>query len=414
MKKKLLGLVCALLSISIALSLTQISKATNIEDEKNKQKEIQSNIEDTEEILADLESLKNDTVAYITAMDEKLNEITTYIDELNVQIDAKKVEIEGINATLAAQEEEIASQYEAMKKRIRFMYENGQTEYLELMLGSGSISDFLNKAEYISQITEYDRNMLEKMKETKAQIEQTKQTLETEQANLDGLMASAEQEKASMEELVSAKSALLEETDEKISSAQSEIDQMQGELAASQAIVAELEEIERKRKEEEERKRKEEEERKKQAEANGQKVEETKDTSPKYEGGEFLWPVPGYYTISSEFGNRISPISNKPEFHTGLDIPAPSGTNIIAACGGTVAWAYKSSSAGNWVGIDHGNGLYTIYMHMSKFNVSEGDVVKAGDVIGFVGSTGWSTGNHLHFSVRLNGTYVNPHNYLGQ
>lgn len=420
LKKKILGLACVILSASLALSVTQPLKATSIQDEKDRQKEIESNIEDTEEILRELESLKSDTNAYILAMDDKLNEITAYIDNLNEQIEDKKLEIEQINVTLTNQEQDINSQYEAMKKRIQFMYENGQTEYLELILNSGSISDFLNRAEYMSKITEYDRNMLNKMKETKEQIEITKQTLEQEQANLDSLMASAEEEKAAVEKLVDEKSKLLEATEAKISSAETEIDQMQGEIAASKAIVAELEELERKQKEEEERKRKEEEERRKQAEQNGQKVETPVNTAPKYEGGQFLWPVPGWYTITSEFGWRVSPdIAGKPgsgqsEFHSGLDIAAPNGTNIIAACGGTVAWAYKSASAGNWIGIDHGNGLFTVYMHMSKFNVSQGDVVQAGDVIGFVGSTGWSTGNHLHFSVRLNGEYVNPHNYLGK
>lgn len=414
LKKKILGLGCIILSVSLALSITQPLKATSIQDEKNKQKEIENNIQDTEEILRELEALKNDTNAYIVAMDEKLNTITAYIDSLNEQIDNKKTEIEQINVTLANQEQDINSQYEAMKKRIRFMYENGQTEYLELILNSGSISDFLNRAEYMSKIMEYDRNMLNKMKETKEQIENTKQTLEQEQANLDLLMVSAEEEKAAVETLVNEKSALLTETNAKINGAQTEIDQMEGDLEASKKIVEELEAIERKRKEEEERKRKEEEERRKKAEEAGQKIELPVNTSPKYEGGQFKWPVPGYYNISSGFYDRVNPVTGKWESHSGIDIPAPTGTPIYAACGGTVAWAYSSATAGNWVGIDHGNGLYTVYMHMSKFSVSEGDVVQAGDVIGAVGSTGQSTGPHLHFSVRLNGKYVNPHNYLGQ
>ena len=414
MKKKGFGLACVIISVSLAMSVVQPLKATSIQDEKNKQKEIESNIEDTEKILNELESLKNDTHAYIVAMDQKLDDITAYIDNLNAQIDDKKAEIEQINVTLANQEEDINSQYEAMKKRIQFMYENGQTEYLELILNSGSISDFLNQAEYMSKITEYDRNMLNKMKETKVQIENTKKTLEDEQTNLDTLMDAAENEKNTVEQLVAEKSALLLETNAKINGAQAEIDQMEGDLEASRKIVEELEAIERKRKEEEERKRREEEERRRKAEEAGQKVDPPVDNTPKYNGGQFQWPVPGYTYISSGFYDRVNPVTGKWESHSGIDIPAPNGTPIHAACSGTVAWAYKSASAGNWVGIDHGNGLYTIYMHMSKFNVSEGDVVQAGDVIGFVGSTGQSTGFHLHFSVRLNGKYVNPHNYLGQ
>lgn len=413
LKRKKFSLVCVILSAALALLIVQPLKATSIQEEKDKQKELENNIQNTEEILRELETLKNDTNAYIAAMDNKLNEITAYIDDLNNQIENKKLEIEQINVSLANQEQEINAQYEAMKKRIQFMYENGQTEYLELIFNSGSISDFLNRAEYMSKITEYDRNMLNKMKETKEQIEATKKSLEEEQTNLDTLMASAESEKAGIEELVAAKSALLKETNEQINDTQSQIEHMEGDLQASMKIVAELEELERKRKEEEERKRREEEEKRKQAEQAGQTYTAPEDNSPKYTGGQFLWPLPGYYTITSGFYYRINPVTGLPENHSGIDIAAPNGTPIVAACGGTVAWAYQSATAGNWIGIDHGNGLYTVYMHMSKFNVSEGAVVNAGDVIGFVGSTGQSTGFHLHFSVRLNGSYVNPNNYLG-
>lgn len=125
-----------------------------------------------------------------------------------------------------------------------------------------------------------------------------------------------------------------------------------------------------------------------------------------------MWPLPGRTYISSYFGNRSDPFTGITSYHSGIDIPAPTGTEIHAACGGEVAWAYYSSTAGNWVGIDHGNGLYTVYMHMSKILVTEGQEVQTGDVIGLVGSTGRSTGPHLHLSVRLNGDYVEPLNYV--
>ena len=396
-----------LLSAFLVIAMAEPLKATSIQEEKDKQEELQNKIDDVETILEELEKLKSDTNAYITEMDNKLEEITNYIVDLEGQIETKNGEIEEIQVTLKKQEEDIQSQYEAMKKRIRFMYENGQQEYLELILSTGSIGDFLNKAEYLTKITEYDRNMLDKMKETKAQIEETKATLEKEKGELQELKNSADKEKEQIEVLVDEKAKLLEETEATIQSQEANIETMQGEIAASKAIVAELEEIERKRKEEEERRKQEE------ANAKNNQSSSNTTTTPSYSGGELLWPVPGYYTISSDYGYRVHPLYGYDEYHSGLDIPAPRGTEIIAAAGGTVAWAYKSSSAGNWIGIDHGNGLYTVYMHMSRFAVSEGDTVNAGEVIGYVGSTGWSTGNHLHFSVRLNGSYVNPHNYLG-
>ena len=122
----------------------------------------------------------------------------------------------------------------------------------------------------------------------------------------------------------------------------------------------------------------------------------------------FVWPVPEYNTLSSDYGDTAG--RGKP--HEGIDIPAPSGTKIIAASSGIVEWANYSTSAGNWIGINHGNGIYTIYMHQSKIKVKTGQKVEAGDVIGYVGTTGYSTGNHLHFSVKVNGKYVNPHDYV--
>ena len=126
----------------------------------------------------------------------------------------------------------------------------------------------------------------------------------------------------------------------------------------------------------------------------------------------YIWPVSSH-TISSEFGYRTDPINGTTSYHSGLDIAASSGTPIAAIADGQVAWSYYSSSAGNWIGIDHGNGVYSVYMHCSLSAVSAGDVVSQGQTIGYVGSTGRSTGPHLHLSIRLNGEYVDPHQYVG-
>ena len=132
-----------------------------------------------------------------------------------------------------------------------------------------------------------------------------------------------------------------------------------------------------------------------------------------YDGGQFKWPVPGYYNVTSNFGWRTHPIFKIQRLHNGIDIGAPTGTPIIAAYAGEVVVATYQAAAGNYIMINHGSNLYTVYMHMSKFNVKVGQSVKQGDTIGLVGSTGNSTGPHLHFSVRLNGEYVNSGPYVG-
>lgn len=128
--------------------------------------------------------------------------------------------------------------------------------------------------------------------------------------------------------------------------------------------------------------------------------------------GSFGWPCPGYTSVSSGYGYRSDPFSGSSSFHNGIDIPAPAGTPVVAASSGTVEWANLNPTAGNWIGINHGNGVYTIYMHMSALLVSPGTQVSAGQTIGLVGTTGSSTGNHLHFTVRVNGAYQNPYDYL--
>ena len=132
----------------------------------------------------------------------------------------------------------------------------------------------------------------------------------------------------------------------------------------------------------------------------------------RYDGGIFTWPAPSYKRISDEYGYRTHPILGVQQFHNGLDMAAPGGSPILAAYDGKVVAAAYSSSMGNYIMIDHGDSLYTIYMHASALYVSKGAEVSKGDKIAAVGSTGRSTGNHLHFSVRLNGNYVSPWNYL--
>lgn len=400
MNKKKLFVRCTVLVLCGVILLSQPLFATSIEDEKKKQENLESDLKDSQSMLNGLESLKSDTKSYISALDNQLAVINDSIAELNNNIAAKQSEINETNTLLEAKAVEINSQYVSMKKRIQYLFENGNTVYLDMILGSTSVAEFLNKAEYISEITEYDRNMLEKMKETKAQIETAKATLESDKKNLDEMVAQAQGEQASVEALIADKQSKLLETENQINSTQTDIEFQKEEIEAQKQLVAELEEIERRRKEEEERRRLEAEKLKQEA------------NNIKYDGGMFSWPVPSSYRITSSYGNRTDPFTGQTAYHNGIDIGAPSGTEIHAAYDGEVAWAYYSSTAGNWIGIDHGDGLYTIYMHSSKLLVSEGQKVSKGDVIALVGSTGRSTGPHLHFSVRKNGQYVDPGSYL--
>ena len=282
-----------------------------------------------------------------------------------------------------------------MAKRIQFMYENGDTEMIDMLLNSDGISDFLNKAEYISELSSYDRQMLNKLKETKNKIAKTKDDLYDEQDNLFALQKKQESEQASLKKLEASKKKELSGYDNLIQNEEASEKEIDAEIRAQQAKIAA-------------------------AEAAENNYNKTASRSVKYKGskgvagGGWTWPCPSSHTITSEFGYRSDPFGGSGGgYHSGIDIGAPSGTPIVAAHSGTVAWSNFSTTAGNWIGISHGNGIVSVYMHMSARIAKAGQHVNKGQTIGLVGTTGSSTGNHLHFGVQKNGSYVNPHNYVG-
>lgn len=391
MTKKMMRLLRLLVVTSVviyvSLSLVRQNYAASIEEEKKKQEEMQKELKNTEKYLKELETLKGNTQAYIKELDVRLNQLTDNIYEIESQISVKKGEIEATKLDIEKAKEDINSRYESMKLRIQYMYENGESSYIDMILGSQNMNELFTRAEYLSKITAYDREQLEKLQLAKEELDAKEATLIAEEAELEGLLNEAQAEQNATEDLIAAKRDVVEGYASDISDAEAEKKNLLEDIETQKAIIAELEEIERKRREE----------------ALKNQLNLT------YDGGKMTWPVPGYSRISSYYGTRPDPFgSPTQEFHSGIDIPAPRGVNIISAYDGEVAWSYYSNSAGNWVGVDHGDGIYTVYMHMSKRLVSEGDKVKKGDVLGLVGTTGRSTGNHLHFAVRKNGSYVDP------
>ena len=383
MTKKMMRLLRLLVVTSVviyvSLSLVRQNYAASIEEEKKKQEEMQKELKNTEKYLKELETLKGNTQAYIKELDVRLNQLTDNIYEIESQISVKQGEIEATKLDIEKAKEDINSRYEAMKLRIQYMYENGESSYIDMILGSQNMNELFTRAEYLSKITAYDREQLEKLQLAKEELDAKEATLIAEEAELEGLLNEAQAEQNATEDLIAAKRDVVEGYASDINDAEAEKKNLLEDIETQKAIIAELEEIERKRREE----------------ALKNQLNLT------YDGGKMTWPVPGYSRISSYYGTRPDPFgSPTQEFHSGIDIPAPRGVNIISAYDGEVAWSYYSNSAGNWVGVDHGDGIYTVYMHMSKRLVSEGDKVKKGDVLGLVGTTGRSTGNHLHCSVR--------------
>ena len=373
-----------------------------LEDERKK----------TQATIDRLNGLKSDVTQYIRELDKSLEEIGDEIDRLDGEIGVKEEEIRVTGEELAAAEAVADDQYADMKLRIKYMYEKGDTGFLDLLLNAKNLTDFFNHAEYVEKISEYDRTQLLSYEAACEDVRDKKAVMETEMAELEDLKSAQVAKQESEKVLLASKQSELAGYNLKIDAAEDEISAYNERIAAEQkeieALEAEIrrqEEIERKRREEEERKRKEEEARKAAA-ASGSKPAASLGSL------RLVWPCPASGRITSGFGKRSSPTKGASTMHNGIDIGAASGSAIVAAASGEVVTASYSSSAGNYIMISHGGGIYTLYMHCSKLNVSEGQQVKAGQTIGKVGSTGVSTGPHLHFGIRANGGYVNPSKYV--
>lgn len=397
--------LCAFLCIPIAAYLAGVmdvhasgltndlikEKEQEIESARELKKELQSNLTDVKKIKEELEAAKNDLAEYVAQLDGQLVTIQSKIADLKGKIEEKEDEIVQTQGELESAIEDQNNQYEAMKKRIKFMYEKGDNLYMELIFSSTSFSDMLNKADYIEMLSAYDRKMLDQYVATRELIELYKQQLEEEMAYLEEAKAGVESEEASLNSLIDEKKDRIEQVGNDIDAKEAAIAEYEAYIKEQNETIAILEKVV--------------------AEEKARLAEESR---LKYDGGMFKWPAPSYTAISSEYGNRVHPTLGVEKFHNGLDMAAPGGSPILAAYDGNVVAADYSSSMGNYIMIDHGDGLYTIYMHASALYVSKGNFVVKGQNIAAVGSTGRSTGNHLHFSVRLNGNYVNPWNYLSK
>ena len=380
----------------IAQELTSDSikeKEEQIKAAEEEKKELQDGLTDLKKIKADLEKSKNDLSAYVQELDANLVSIENKIAELKQLIEEKEAEITDTEKKLEEAQKIEQEQYEAMKVRIKFMYEKSDDFYLETLFSADSFGDILNKADYIEQLSAYDREKLDEYALNSQMIQLFKEELEAEKDILDEAKAGVVAEQTALESLIGEKEQQITAYQSDISNKEAAIKEYEEDIAAQNAVITALEKAVA-------------EEKAKLLAENGSVIT--------YDGGVFAWPAPGYTRISSDYGNRMHPTLGVEKFHNGIDLAAPTGSSILAAYNGKVVAADYNASMGNYVMIDHGNDLYTIYMHASALYVSRGETVAKGQQIAAVGSTGRSTGPHLHFGVRLNGSYVSPWNYLSQ
>ncbi|OUP82143.1 UNVERIFIED_ORG: peptidase M23 [Lacrimispora saccharolytica] len=385
------------LAAVLAVIPVQAAGKGDIDSAKDKISSLEEEKKKTEETIQELEKLKADTESYVKELDGELARLDDELSSLDSRITDKEADIEETKAQLEEAKKTEEEQYASMKLRIKYMYEKGDTSYLDLLLESGSMSEMLNRAEYIQQISSYDRKKLTEYGEIKEKIADDEEKLEAEHEEFLTLQEQTKAKQDSVEKLVGEKSRELQKYQNQIAANESQLASYQADIEAQENRIQQIE-AELKRQEEEARKKAQE------------KGEEYKTVS--IGNISFIWPCPSSSRITSGFGGRSSPTEGASSNHKGIDIGASSGSDIVAAADGTVTISTYSYSAGNYIMINHGGGVSTVYMHCSKLLVSVGETVKKGQVIAKVGSTGYSTGPHLHFGVRVNGAYVNPSQYV--
>ena len=350
-----------------------------------------------EEMQAGIDELlaQRDTVLEKKALLDEQNQYAVEEMELiDEQIEVYTGLIEDKAEELAEAQEAETSQYELYCKRVRAMEENGSYTYLDILFNCTSLGELLGAMDDISEIMDADRRLYEKYTAAREETERVKAEYEDTLADLGDKQDELEAEKARLE-------AEIEEATDLINDLEADIEAAQAEYAANeaaeQALNAQMDAIAAQIAAEEEAARQE-------AAQNGTDYTGPGSTAT----GSYTWPCPSCTYITSGYGNRIHPIFGTERWHSGIDIGAAAGATVIAADSGTVSVATYSSSYGNYVMIYHSNGTYTLYAHMSSLAVTAGQSVTKGDTIGYVGSTGWSTGPHLHFEIRNSGGTIDP------
>ena len=371
-----------LLALALCFSLAVPVKATEVDDAKKKADTLQNQ----------KNSAEKEKNSLVTQLENKVKEM----EEVQEKISNKETEIKEKEDELVTAKVNENTQYTSMKKRIKFMYENGNTQLVEILINAESIGDFLNKAEYISTISTYDRDMLVKYQEVVQEVEDQETELQSEYEELDQMQDDIVAKQEELTTLVNDKSKEIASLDSELTTTNAKIKELeeaaaeaqrkQQEAAAAAAAAAKAAQS---------------------SSSSGSTSYVASDSVVVSGSGQFANPCPSG-TVSSTFGYRDFDSS----FHKGLDLAASEGSPTYAADAGTVIIAGWSDSAGNWVVIDHGNGIVTKYMHHSALAVSAGETVVKGQQIGYVGNTGDSFGAHLHFQVEVDGTPVDPQGYL--
>lgn len=409
----LAGLMAAVMLLSLLLSLipTKVSAASSSEIRKqlNKLKEEKNEIaEQIQEVKGLYNANENeieDLVSQKNAIDQEITLLHQQVDNINQQIAAYSILIADKQDELDDAEDRLADLNEKNKERIRAMEEEGKLSYWSIIFKANNFSDLLDRLDMIQEINAADQRRLKEIAEAARQVETAKTELAGEKDELEVARLELDEAEIVLEERRTEADGILAELIAKGEEFELMLDESE---ALQDELMQEIAQKEKDLKEAEYQ------------EWLATYVPPTTlpsgtDTTPSNQAPSssgWIKPLKSY-TLTSPFGMRVHPVLGYERMHNGVDMAAPSGTPIYAAKSGKVTTAsYQKGGAGYYVSINHGDGFSSIYMHMTRYIVSKGDYVKAGQVIGYVGSTGISTGPHLHFGIAYKGEYVNPMKYI--
>lgn len=408
MKKKAISIVCIVLAflmmvtlvVSVVGSLGALAadEQDRIDALEQQKVELQSQQASIQTNINDLMAQQADVIEQKAAMDEKNELARQEIELINEQIDVYTDLIEQKARELEKAEAAEQAQYDLYCKRVRAMEEEGSYTYLDILFQCRSLSDVLSAIDMIGEIMDADKRLFEEYKTARENTEKVKAEYEGTLQQLGEKQETLEAEKAELEAQIAAAVEVINQLENDIEAAKAEYAKAAAAEAAAQAsinaIIAQMQA--------------EEEAARQEAAENNQQYTGTGSTAT----GTYIWPCPSSTYVTSAFGMREHPLFGDERPHSGIDIAGSAGSEVLAADSGTIAVATYSSSYGNYVTIYHSNGDYTLYAHMSSLAVTAGQNVTQGDVIGYVGSTGWANGPHLHFEIRVNGSTVDPLSYF--
>ena len=377
-----LALLLLLPMVTMILGGAGAVTQSEIDALKAEQAASQARQDELEEQLADVEADQAEAQQRRQLLQAQLDAINNEIENIDKQIAYYDQEIAQKEEEQAEAEANEEAQYELFCQRVRAMEEEGTVSYWSILFNSESFSELLDRLADIDAVMDYDNQVMDELIAIREEIIALRTQLETSRAEEQAARDQQAAKQAEQQAKVAEAQKLLDQINADVAEVNRQLD------AESEAAAEIQAEIPQKQKQLEEQRRQ-------------NNITIDSETS-------YLWPLPGYYRLSSLFGYRIHPITGEAHSHTGIDIPAPGNTPILACKSGQVVTSAYHYSYGNYVVIDHGNGNSTLYAHMSSRAVSEGDMVTQGQTIGYVGTTGSSTGNHLHLEVRDNYTRVDP------